>query len=164
MKFHAQAKEGGIDLGSDFARAKFKQFLKDNNGMRLEIRPMVPESKKMRGYFEGCLVALATFYDHHLDWKNSEDQKRMRETIKAHFNPDYINFGGKVEKIAKSTAGREALKKVTEDTLDWLKENYSPPDEAINPEHYKKWRDTVFPHGGPPTYLEYLLELGIIKK
>jgi hypothetical protein len=28
--------------------------------------------------------------------------------------------------------------------MDWLIENYAPPQEAIDPEKYKNWKKTIF--------------------
>jgi hypothetical protein len=42
--------------------------------------------------------------------------------------------------------------------------NYATPIEALDPNAYKHWHDTVFPYGGPETYIGYLLELNILKK
>lgn len=153
-----------MDFGGEYNKARFQDFLNKNGGMRLKIEPLTPESNQLRGYFEGCLVALATYYDEHLDWKNPDDRSRMREVLKMEFNPDFVNFGGHVKKIAKSTKGREPLMKMVEDVSEWLKENYNPPIEATSPEVYKKWKDTIYPFGGAATYLEYLEEIKVLKK
>ena len=47
--------------------------------------------------------------------------------------------------------------------MGWLNEDYAPPPEAIDPERFKHWRDTVFPYGGPDTYIDYLVSLNILK-
>jgi hypothetical protein len=49
-----------------------------------------------------------------------------------------------------------------ERVLDWLIENYAPPQEAIDLEKYKHWRDTIFLYGGPPNYIDYPIEIGIL--
>ena len=59
---------------------------------------------------------------------------------------------------AKSTKGRVALQSFLENVLAWLVENYAPPVEALDPEAFKVWRDTVFPSGGPDNYIDYLVE------
>ena len=59
-----------------------------------------------------------------------------------------MSFGGKNHRIAKSTKGREALQPFLERVIEWLQENYAPPAEALDPEQFKAWRDTVFPYGG----------------
>jgi hypothetical protein len=50
-----------------------------------------------------------------------------------------------------------------ERVIDWINENYDPPSEALDPEKYKHWRDTVFPFGGADTYIDYLVELKLLK-
>ena len=46
--------------------------------------------------------------------------------------------------------------------VEWLVENYAPTAEALDPERYKVWRYTVFPDGGPETYIEYLREVRLL--
>lgn len=49
--------------------------------------------------------------------------------------------------VGKSTKGRDALQPFLERVVDWLVENYAPPIEALEPERYKVWQDTIFPTG-----------------
>jgi hypothetical protein len=53
----------------------------------------------------------------------------------------------KSQKIGESTKGRAALQPFLERVVTWLVENYDPPQAALDPEQYKKWRDTIFPTG-----------------
>jgi hypothetical protein len=60
------------------------------------------------------------------------------------------------QKIGKSTKGRDALQPFRERVITWLVENYEPPQAALDPEQYKRWRDTISPTGECDHYLEYL--------
>lgn len=161
--FHAQVINGQINLGTDYNRRSVKQWCAENEGARIEIKPVLPESRKMRGYLEGGLIPLATFYQEGLDHRDWRDVHKMRDWLKAEFNSDYLEINGKAHLVTKTTAGRESLKRFTENVLDWLIENYAPPRQAVDPKYYKHWRDTVFPFGGPGNYIDYLVETKIIK-
>lgn len=62
----------------------------------------------------------------------------------------------------KRTKGE--LKNVVERIVEWLMENYAPPVEALDSSKYRKWRDEVFPFGGPDNYIDYLEEIGILHR
>ena len=162
MKFSAISKNGGLEF-TDYTRAVFKKWLLNNPGARLEISAVLPESRNQRRYFEGCIVPLITFYQENLDYRDREDCKRVREWLKSEFNGEFCIVRGKQHRIAKTTSGGH-LKAFLERVIDWLIENYAPPEEALKPECYQKWRDEVFPFGGAETYIGYLLDLRIIKK
>ena len=56
-------------------------------------------------------------------------------------------------------------KKLNCDNFDWLEDNYGiDRNKVLDPKQYRKWRDEVYPFGGPDTYIDYLLELGLLKK
>ena len=74
-----------------------------------------------------------------------------------------VVVGGKAHLVPKSTKGREALNAFLERVVAWLMENYEPPQEALNPENYKEWRDTIFPDGGPDNYIDYMVDMGWLR-
>jgi hypothetical protein len=62
MEFHARASsDKSLEFG-DRGRAIFIQWLKDNPGSLLKITPVLPESDKQRGFFEGAVVLLIAHY------------------------------------------------------------------------------------------------------
>jgi hypothetical protein len=154
--------EGLLEFGA-YNRARFKQYLKDNGPVRLIITPDLPESAKLRRFYEGAVVPLIAFYQEGMDHRSGEDRRKVREWLKEEFNGEMVEIGGKVHTVAKSTKGRAVLNPFVERVIDWLHENYDPPAEALDPEKFKHWRDTVFPYGGPETYMDYLVELNILK-
>lgn len=155
-------KEGTLSFGT-YTRSKLKDFIKKNPNMPFEIVPVLPESNKQRGFFEGAVVPLVTYYQSGLDFRNKSDVAKVREWLKLEFNGEIVNILGKQVKIAKSTK-RQLNQGFLERVIGWLEENYSSPIESLNPEKYKHWRDTIYPMGGPDTYIEYLQEIGILQK
>ena len=153
--------QGTLDFGP-YNRAKFMQFLRENPGIRLRITPELPESGRLRRYFEGAIVPLIAFYQEGMDYRSSEDRRRIREWLKEEFNGEMVQIGGSVHVVAKSTKGRAVLNPFVERVLDWMHENYAPPAEALDPERFKTWRDTIFPFGGPDNFIDYNVETGIL--
>lgn len=163
MEFECRGtKEGLLEFGVH-GRARFKQFLAEHGPVRLKITPELPESGRLRRYFEGAIVPLIAYYQEGMDHRSSEDRRKVREWLKAEFNGELVEIGGKVQRIAMSTKGRPALNEFVERVTDWVKDNYDPPAEALDSEKFKHWRDTVFPFGGPETYIDYLTSLNILK-
>ncbi len=88
---------------------------------------------------------------------------QLDDHITDEMNGEMVAISGKTHVVAKSTRGRVALNPFVERVIDWLAENYAPPAEALDPERYKTWRDTIFPHGGPDNYIDYLQEINLLK-
>ena len=163
MEFQCRGTEDGKIEFSPYGRAAFKDFLTKNPGIRLKITAELPESDKLRRYFEGALIPLIAFYQEGMDHRSSDDREKVREWLKEEFNGELVTIAGTVHRVGKTTKGRDALNGFVERVMDWLTDNYNPPKEAIDPKHFKTWRDTVFPFGGPETHIDYLLEMGILK-
>lgn len=163
QKFVGRFSTDGNGLNfSDYTKWNLKKFIKENPNMPFEIKPIFAESSSQRGWFEGALVPLVTFYQEGMDYRNSKDHKKVRGWLKIEFNGELIEVGGKVHKVAQSTSQKLNLG-FLERITDWLIENYAPPIESLDPGKYKHWKDTVFPYGGPETYIGYLLERKILK-
>jgi hypothetical protein len=154
--------EGIMQFSSDYSRASFKEFLRTNGPVRLTITPELPESAKMRRWYEGAVVPLITFYQDGLDHRSGEDRRKVREWLKGEFNGEMVEIGGKIHTVAKTTKGRETFNPFVERVVGWLEDNYAPPAEALDPEKYKHWKAAIYPHGGPETYIDYLVELNIL--
>lgn len=154
--------DGRITLGP-IIKADFRQYLKDNGPCEIKICAVLPESNKMRRWYEGGLVPLIAFYQEGMDHNKSEDRLKVREWLKMEFNGEMVEVAGKAQLIARSTKGRAVFNPFVERVQDWFLENYDPPLEAMDPKKWKHWRDTVFPYGGPRTYIDYLIEIGVLK-
>ncbi len=156
-------KEGMLQFGP-VGRASFKQYLHDNGPVRLTITVDLPESGKLRRYYEGAVVALVAYYQEGMDHHSSDDRRKVREWLKGEFNGEMVTVNGKVHTVAKSTKGRAVLAPFVERVIDWIEENYAPPAEALDPEKYKHWRDTVYSfEGGPDNYIDYLVSIKLLK-
>ncbi len=153
--FIAKSNKGNLSLGSEYNRSRFKQDLKDNHGAKYRIQRITPESREMRGFFEGGVVPLACYYQDNLDHRNNEHIKIMREWLKQEFNSEWLTISGKAHKVPKSSKGGGTLKKIIEKTVDWL-EDQGADTTVLNPKEYKDWRDTIFPFEGPENYIDYL--------
>lgn len=162
MIYTAIAKNGGLNMGSDYNRANFRKWLQNHDGARVEFHLVLPESRKLRGYFEGAIVPLFCFYQEGMNHLNQGDLEKCREWLKIEYNGEIVVIKGKAHKMSKSTKGRE-LAPFVERVLDGLGEQGYPVDVLI-PDEYKKWRDTIFPYGGPENYIDYLLSIGKIRR
>lgn len=154
--------DGGLEFNS-FTKIHLKKFIMENPNMPFELKPMFPESSRQRAFFEGAICPLITFYQENMDHRDSNDIRKIREWLKIEFNGEIITVGSKTHKVAQSTSQRLNLG-FLERVIDWLIENYVPPMEALDPNAYKLWKDTIFPYGGPENYIDYLLELKLIKR
>jgi hypothetical protein len=156
-------RDGGLEFG-ERTGAIFKSYRRDNPGMVLKIIPVLPESNKQRRFLEGAIIPLVTFYQEGMDHHSGDDRRRVREWLKEEFNGELVLIAGKAHQVAKSTKGREALQPFLERVIDWLVENYAPPQEALDPGSFKVWRDTKFMDGGHDNYIDYLVSLGVLRR
>lgn len=159
--FWAQSKNGKFSMGSEHNAIRFKEFLKKNPDIRFKIDPLTPESNKQRGFFEGGVVPLITYYQEGFDYNNWEDCKKVRDWLKIEFNGEFRVIAGKSVKLSKSTKG-QLNKGFLENVIDWATEN-GYQTELLLPKDYEHWRDEIFPFGGPESYLDYLLEIKKLK-
>ena len=134
----------------------YNEFAKKNEGMRIELSPVLPESAKQRKFYHGAVLPMLAFYQENLDHHKSSDIAKVHEWIKIEFNGEFVEVGGKAQKVGRSTKGQ--IKDVLERLLDWMGEQ-GYAIEWLNPVAYKHWRDEVFPYGGPTNYIDYLVEL-----
>lgn len=148
---------------SDFYRNKLSYYMRQNPGQPFELKPILIESKKQRGWFEAGLCPLVAFYHEGLDHREPKDIKKVREWLKMELNSEIVGLFGKAHRIAKSTKN-ELNSGFLERVVDYLIENFAPPAEALDPKRYKHWHDTVFPYGGPDNYIDYLVKINILKK
>src|SRR5580704_5714879 len=145
MEFQCQGTiDGRLDFGP-YNRTKFQEFLKEHPGIRLKITAELPESGRLRRYYEGAVVPLVAFYQEGMDHRDGEDRRKIREWLKEEFNGEMVKIGDKLHVVGRTTKGWATLGPFVERVKDWLDENHNPPQEALDPEKYKYWRDTIFP-------------------
>lgn len=140
---------------------RFSQFLKDNEGIRLEIKPLTPESNRQRGYYHGGVISMWVYLDGN-DYKDSQKLNQYHEVAKRKFNGDVIFVHGKLERVGQSTKGQ--LTRIIDEVIDYLEENYGiDRSKVLDPEHYKDFIDRVYMHGEFDTYIDYLKSLNRLK-
>lgn len=152
--------------GLDFAentRIKFKNYIRKHPNTPFEVVPLLPESQKQRRFYEGAVVPLVTFYQDGMDYRNADDLLNVRNWLAIEFNGGFVSIQGKAHRVARSTKN-QLNQGYLERVLEWLVENYAPPAEALDPKKYKHWKDAIYPYGGPETYIDYLVELNILRK
>ena len=159
--FLAQSDQGKLSLGSEFNRARFTEFLKNNPGIRLRIEAFTPESREQRGFFEGGLVPFICYFQENIDYNDGDHIRRVRDWLMLEFNASFLTVGGKALKVAKSSKG-ELSRGLMERIMDWCGEQ-GYPIELLTPNDYKDWRDRVRPSAGPGSYLDYLVACGKLR-
>lgn len=161
MKFQATIKGDKLSI---YQSEQFRQYCKENDGQRLLIVPITPESKEQRKYFEGAIIPLITYYQEGMNHRSSADCEKVREFLKVEFNGEIVKVGDKVHLVAQSTKGK-LQDGFLERVMDWLIENYAPPTEAVLPDSYKKWRDELrddLPDPEGADYISYLISKKIL--
>lgn len=152
--------DGSLDM-SDYQRATLHQTIKDNAGrrMRLIVEKETPESRNQRKMYHGAYLVLWAYLDGK-DYKDHQVLEDLHEVAKLEFNPMVIVIAGKDRKIGKSTKGKLS-QGFMERLLDYLVENYAiDPAKVLNPEHYKDFRDRIWPFTTKyDTYIDYLKDL-----
>jgi hypothetical protein len=162
-EWHGTGEEDGRITLSPYTKADFKEYLRVNGPVEIKICAVLPESNKMRRWYEGGLIPLIAYYQDGMDHNSSEDRRQVREWLKVEFNGEMIEVAGKAQLIARSTKGRAVFNPFVERVQDWFIQNYDPPTEAMDPVKWTHWHDTVFPYGGPSTYIDYLISTGILQ-
>ena len=157
------SKDGKGFVFSDWMKRSLIQYMRSNPNTPFVLEPVLPESKEQRGWFEAGLCGIFAFYQEGLDHRNSKDLKKVREWLKLEFNSELVAIGNKSHRIALSTKNK-LNHGFLERCVDYLIENYAPPMEILDTKKFKHWRDAIFPYGGPDNYIDYLLEINILKK
>jgi hypothetical protein len=133
-------KNGGFDFGSDYNSARFRQYLKDNDGKRVKIEAYDnPVSDQMRGYMFGAVIPFLRM----ITPKSFEGltDEQVYELLKKNFN--YFEaynpvtkrkerFGQSVMNTScKNSKAMEFIARIA----DWVYENYQqtlPDSEEYN--------------------------------
>lgn len=161
--YHFQAKSGAIHMPSEFTRMAFKRHLVNNEGAIFDVVKRTPEeSRSMRKFYHGAVITLWAYLDGK-DYKDSALLEAMHEIAKVEFNGDFMRIEGKLKRYGKSTIGslnEGFLNRV----IEHLVENYGIDQSTVlDPKLYKKWKNEVWPFGGPETFIDYLIELKLLR-
>lgn len=146
------------------AKAEFKAHIIAHGPVRLQVSTDDRVSQKARGWYEGGLVRLISHYQEGLDHHKDADRRKVREWLKQEFNSEIVSVAGKAQRVAMSTDSRAVFEPFVQRVQDWFVENYNPPLEAMDPEKWKHWDQTVrMLPDTPDNFLDYLIEIGILK-
>lgn len=156
------SQNGTLQFGG-YTKMWLKDFMKENPNMAFEIKPLLPESKEQRGFFEASLCAVVAFYQEGMDHRNSDDIRKVREWLKQEFNSELVEISGKCHRVAQTTKNN-LNDGFIEKIVAYIEENFAPPREVLDTNKYKYWRDVIFPNGGPDNYIDYLVEINVLKK
>ena len=158
MKFQVKLHTSGIDFGEK--RNDYKKFVAENEGIRAEIIPTLPESKNQRRYFEGAVIPMWTFLDG-LDYKDHSINKDTRDIAHQEFLGELKYRNDKPYRVGTTSKGK--LKEITESTILFLEEQYGIDRmKVLNPDDYDKFIDEVYMDGHFETYIDYLIFLNRI--
>lgn len=161
-KFNAKIINGGINFLSDLNRDKFKNFIKKNEGMRLEISPLMPESKKQRGFYHGAVLKLWAYLDGK-DYMDSLVIKQIHEIAKLEFNAEIFILNKKEYRVGKTTK-QELNDGFLEKVIDYIGENYGvDTSKVLDPKLYKKFRDTIYSFTNKyDSFIDYMVALNML--
>jgi len=170
MKIIGKIINGKLEIG-DYNRAKLNDFLKDkkNQGRKIAIQDRAPESRKQRAFYHSAVLTLWAYLNGQ-DYKDGDEIGFLHEHAKREFNGEIVLVEGKPVKRGKSTTGLlsendQANSGYIDRVVTYLEENYGiDRTKVLNPEHYKTWRDEIFSFGKQDNYIDYLLEIGLLKK
>jgi hypothetical protein len=152
---------GKLSMGSEHNRARFSDHLKKNLGAWYKIEEFLGDSPKQRRMFEGAYIPMIAYFQENIDYNDPDDLARVRSWVMLEFNAAFLIIGGKALKVPKSSKGelnRWLMKRI----LDWMADQ-AYPIELLNPNEYKKWRDSVRPFEGPKSYIDYLVQTGKLR-
>ena len=155
--FNVIARNGGFDVGSEHNKARLKKWLRENEGQRIEIKMLLPESGKLRRWYHGALIPLACYYTDNLDYRDHKDRAKMHAWLKCEFNGEVVVVNSKPHRISKTTAGK--LKEYVERVMDWMGENGADLT-ILETSLYKKYMDEIYPYTFYETFLDYLIDIG----
>ncbi|MFA5050987.1 MAG: hypothetical protein WC499_02630 [Patescibacteria group bacterium] len=156
---------------SDYNRRALNDFLKDesNDGVIIAIESRTPESRQVRKFYHGAVLQLWAFLNG-WDYRDSENLAFLHEHAKKEFNGEIVLLDGIQVKKGKSTKGLLAENDqqdsgYLERVIDYLERNYGiDRDKVLNPMHYKKFTEEIYGISTYESYIDYLQELGYLKR
>jgi hypothetical protein len=136
---------------------ELKALLNDNPNTPLRLTVLLPESRAMRKFYQGAVLHLWAYLDgkNHKDWRVVKQYEKL---AKIEYAGEIFITHGRTYKMPGSTRGK--LDEITEKVICMLEEEYGIERmKVLDPEHYKDFRDRIYPAGEYDTYIEYLIAL-----
>jgi hypothetical protein len=159
MKFWAKSEYGRLVVQYP---DKLREDVKRNDKAWYLIERYTPESRRQRGFYHGAVLTL-WLYLNGMDYRDNSLKRWLHECAKNEFNGEIVKLDGKLVKRGKSTKGL-LNKGFIEKVIEHLEEQYGiDRTKVLNPEHYKYFRDVIYPSGEYETYIDYLLALKLLK-
>lgn len=163
-KFNGRfSEDGGLSFG-EYYRRKLKECAKHNPGMPFELKCLLPESSKQRGFFEGAVIPLWVYLDGN-DYKSSKVIEHYRDYSKREFNADILVISKKPIKVAGSTKGK-LNQGFLERVIGNLEDNYGIDSSVVlNPATYKYYKDEIYPLDTAmkyDTFIDYMRDIKLI--
>jgi hypothetical protein len=144
----ATIKGESFHFHSDMTRARFKAWLRENQGKQLSLKLEDAKTPKLIRFYWGAVVPyMAIQLWNFVDWEHSlpsEIQNEVSEALKAQFNCTYIQspFGAEPVRIGKSIASmnKDEMGRFLESINDYCMQNgYTFPDSVV----YKSWENSA---------------------
>lgn len=142
--FIIQIQNGKIGFLSKYNKQRFEQYLRENNGQKLSIKPVAPKvSDRARGYYYGAVIPFLKTIN--ASWSNLTNEQ-LHEVLKAEFNGfEVTGLDGSVKRYGQSICNKDVDSPKFQNYLlriaDYVMENYNQmmPD----PEEYKAFIDSA---------------------
>jgi len=161
--FLANVRNGAFNFGSDYNKQRFLEDARQNEGARYRIERITPESQKQRGFLHGAVYPLWVYLDEN-DHRDSNIIDHYHHEAKKEFNGGMIVRDGEMEKYGKSTKG-VLNKGYLDRVIDNLEAHYGiDRGIVLDTKQYKHWKDDIYPAGGPDNYVDYMVEIGLLKR
>ena len=147
--------QGKVDFLTDYNRARFKDWCKENTGAKIKIKPVSHTvSEKRRAWYWGAIIPFMK--ELHSVWDNYTDEQ-VHELIKLEFNGyDLIGIDGSKRRVGLGVVNSRSEVENFDNFIlrldNYVNENFgmSLPD----PELFKRERDEGEPIEGKIDYPE----------
>ena len=162
MKFRGQfTHDGGLNFGP--RREEVIKYAKEHPNERFELSAQLPESPQMRGFYFGGVLGLWAYLDGK-DYTDPAVIDTMHRYAAQEFNSEVVIIDGDPVKVAGTTVGK-LRDGFIDKIIDHLEEQYGIDRmKALDPEHYKYYRDAIRMEGVYNTYIDYQLFLNRIPR
>lgn len=144
MIFLAKAENGGIGFQSEYTRAHFKQWLKDNEGKQLRIETTQKVSSNLRGYYYAAVLPTVKSAIPQWEYLTDEEIHNILKKQFCYFDA-YNAITKRTERFSRTVMSDESNTKRAMEFIEligtWLGEEYHI--ELPNPEEFKVTRDSA---------------------
>lgn len=140
-KFIAQVEKGKLSFLTDYNKARFQQWLKENEGQKVEIKRVSSKvSDKRRGWYWGGIIPFMKRLVS--SWAELTDEQ-LHEVLKTEFNGFIVDTKQGKRKYPMPVANRDIDSEQFDNYIlriaEWVRNNYAL--ELPSPEEYKRLID-----------------------